>query len=85
MGANTCPSCRHSYRSRFHAVHCGHKSLGQWHASKIGHNVRQGTIKRTASEILASQRERPEFPHGEFDNGNHWRQVSEEDYVEVSA
>ena len=58
MSANhqVCPACRHSFRSRTHAVRCEHKSLSQWHASRIGHCVRQSTIKRTASEIFASQR-----------------------------
>ena len=58
MSNNTCPACRHSFRSRHHSVQCGHKTLQQWHASKIGHNAHRGqyTPKRTASEILASQR-----------------------------
>ncbi|MFZ4773956.1 MAG: hypothetical protein ACOYM3_01245 [Terrimicrobiaceae bacterium] len=52
---NTCPACKHSYRSRYHATHCGGKSLSQWKASKIGHSIRQSTVKRTAGEIFASQ------------------------------
>ena len=70
---NTCPACKHSYRSRYHATHCGGKSLSQWKASKIGHAIRQSTVRRTAGEIFASQHERPEFPYGEFDTGAHWR------------
>ena len=55
MSSNTCPACRHSYRSRTHAIRCGHKTLQQWHASKIGHNVKQYTPRRTASQIFESQ------------------------------
>jgi len=57
VASNTCPNCRHSFRSRHHAVHCGKKSLQQWHASKIGHQAHRGqyTPRRTAGEIFASQ------------------------------
>lgn len=52
---SVCPNCRHSYRSRHHAVHCGKKTLSQWHASRIGRSVRQTTPRRSAGEIFASQ------------------------------
>lgn len=57
MRNNTCPACNHSYRSRYHSVHCGKKSLSEWRASRNGTHPHY-TPRRTAGEIFASQSNR---------------------------
>ncbi len=51
---NICPACRHGYRSRTHAIKCGHKTRAQWNHSRP-RTTSSYAPKRAASTVLSNR------------------------------